>query len=158
MDVADELAKLTEISAQIEAVVIALQTGEVVGSTIANEDRAASGPARSAARTLARAGRPAKGTLDQGLPVQLEAVLPDASVFVVREGDRLIAAVTGPDPAVGLVFYDLKSCLAQHVHRGRPGRRGADRGRLRSRRQGPPSVAEEAAPAQAGRGDRCGGG
>jgi hypothetical protein len=32
-------------------------------------------------------------------------------VFVLREGDRLIAATTVPDPTVGLVFYDLKSAL-----------------------------------------------
>jgi hypothetical protein len=32
-------------------------------------------------------------------------------VFVVRDGDRLIAATTTPEPTVGLVFYDLKSCL-----------------------------------------------
>ena len=33
------------------------------------------------------------------------------SVFVVRDGERLIAATTRPEPTVGLVFYDLKSCL-----------------------------------------------
>jgi hypothetical protein len=32
-------------------------------------------------------------------------------VFVVRDGSRRIAATTGPSPTVGLVFYDLKSCL-----------------------------------------------
>jgi hypothetical protein len=32
-------------------------------------------------------------------------------VFVAADGDRLIAATTRPDPTVGLVFYDLKSCL-----------------------------------------------
>jgi hypothetical protein len=30
---------------------------------------------------------------------------------VVRDGDRLIAATTTPEPTVGLVFYDLKTCL-----------------------------------------------
>jgi hypothetical protein len=42
---------------------------------------------------------------------QLEASTQEGSVFVVRDGDRLIAATTGPSPTVGLVFYDLKSCL-----------------------------------------------
>ncbi len=32
-------------------------------------------------------------------------------MFVVRDGERTIAATTGPQPTVGLVFYDLKSCL-----------------------------------------------
>ena len=29
----------------------------------------------------------------------------------MRDGDRLIAATTTPEPTVGLVFYDLKTCL-----------------------------------------------
>ena len=37
----------------------------------------------------------------------------DGSVFVVRDGERLIAAITGPEPTVGLVFYDLKAALRQ---------------------------------------------
>ena len=42
---------------------------------------------------------------------QLEASTVTGSVFVVRDGDRLIAATTSPEPTVGLVFYDLKTCL-----------------------------------------------
>jgi len=42
---------------------------------------------------------------------QLEASTQEGSVFVVRDGSRRIAATTGPSPTVGLVFYDLKSCL-----------------------------------------------
>jgi hypothetical protein len=42
---------------------------------------------------------------------QLEAATLAGSVFVVRDGDRLIAATTTPEPTVGLVFYDLKTCL-----------------------------------------------
>ncbi len=29
----------------------------------------------------------------------------------MRDGERLIAATTTPEPTVGLVFYDLKTCL-----------------------------------------------
>ena len=42
---------------------------------------------------------------------QLEAATLGGSVFVVRDGGRLIAATTTPEPTVGLVFYDLKTCL-----------------------------------------------
>jgi hypothetical protein len=42
---------------------------------------------------------------------QLEAATTSGSVFVVRDGERLIAATTTPEPTVGLVFYDLKTCL-----------------------------------------------
>jgi hypothetical protein len=41
----------------------------------------------------------------------VEAALPEGSFFVVRDGERLVAAVTARDPTVGLVFYDLKTCL-----------------------------------------------
>ena len=51
---------------------------------------------------------------------QLEASTQDGSVFVVRDGARRIAATTSAAPTVGLVFYDLKSCLRER--RGGAGR------------------------------------
>ena len=42
---------------------------------------------------------------------QLEVATPEARVFAVRDGDRMIVATTGNDPIVGLVFFDLKACL-----------------------------------------------
>jgi predicted regulator of Ras-like GTPase activity (Roadblock/LC7/MglB family) len=107
VDASKALADLTEISTEIEAAVIVRRSGEIVAATIDDEARAGRF-ARAAEQLLAAAGQ--TGTA-QGEPVQLEAALGDASVFVVREGDRLIAAATGPEPTVGLVFYDLKSCL-----------------------------------------------
>ena len=35
-------------------------------------------------------------------------------VFVVQDDERVVDAVTAPEPTVGLVFYDLKTCL-RHV-------------------------------------------
>ena len=52
--------------------------------------------------------------------VQLEAATADGSVFVVRDGERVVAAVTGPEPTVGLVFYDLKSCLRASAESDEP--------------------------------------
>jgi hypothetical protein len=107
MDAAQALADLTEISSQIEAAVLFDEGGEVEGSTLADE---------GAAKALARAGA---GLLERAVAfrresaavTQLEASTADGSVFVVRDGGRGIAATTGPGPTVGLVFYDLKSCL-----------------------------------------------
>jgi predicted regulator of Ras-like GTPase activity (Roadblock/LC7/MglB family) len=100
------LADLTEISSQIEAAVLFDETGTVQGSTLADE---------GAARTLAQAGvdllARAAGFREEGEVSQLEASTGSGSVFVVRDGDRRIAATTGPAPTVGLVFYDLKSAL-----------------------------------------------
>ena len=107
MDAAQALADLTEISSQIEAAVLFDEGGSVQGSTLAS-DEAAQAFARSASELLGSAGafRSAEGNVSQ-----LEASIAEGSVFVVRDGARRIAATTGPAPTVGLVFYDLKSCL-----------------------------------------------
>jgi hypothetical protein len=107
MDAAQALADLAEISSQIQAAVLFDESGAVEGSTLADEE---SGKALAAA-----AGRlldAVDGLASDGEAVtQLEAATGDGSVFVVRDGARRIAATTGPAPTVGLVFYDLKSCL-----------------------------------------------
>jgi hypothetical protein len=55
---------------------------------------------------LAAAAEARQGSLNQ-----LEASTLTGSVFVVRDGDAYIAATTGPEPTVALVFYDLKTAL-----------------------------------------------
>jgi hypothetical protein len=106
MDAAQALADLTEISSQIESAVLFDETGTLEGSTLADE-RAAQALAQAAAELLATAAalRPADEIM------QLEASTGRGSVFVVRDGVRRIAATTVAEPTVGLVFYDLKSCL-----------------------------------------------
>jgi predicted regulator of Ras-like GTPase activity (Roadblock/LC7/MglB family) len=102
---AQALADLTEISRQVEAAVVFDREGTVLGST-ADDERA--GRLAATALELARAAEEAAGS--QQL-VQLGVALREGSVFVVSDGDRVIAATTEPEPPVGLVFYDLKSCL-----------------------------------------------
>jgi hypothetical protein len=48
---------------------------------------------------------------DAGPLAQLEAATLEGSVFLVLDGERAVAAATKTEPTVGLVFYDLKSCL-----------------------------------------------
>jgi predicted regulator of Ras-like GTPase activity (Roadblock/LC7/MglB family) len=107
MDAAQALADLTEISSQIEAAVLFDESGSVQGSTL-SDTRAAEALARAAGRLLEGAGA---FRAEGGEVTQLEASTAEGSVFVVRDGARRIAATTGPQPTVGLVFYDLKSCL-----------------------------------------------
>lgn len=102
MEAAQALADLTEISTQIKAAAVFRADGSVDGATLADATRFV-----EAARALLAA---ADGVRTEPL-VQLEASTADGSVFVVRDGERVVAAVTGPEPTVGLVFYDLKSCL-----------------------------------------------
>jgi predicted regulator of Ras-like GTPase activity (Roadblock/LC7/MglB family) len=108
VDAAQALADLTEISSQIEAAVVLDADGRVLASTFAEADRA-DALASAAQSLLAAAG---EIRADSGAPLaQLEAATAEGSVFLVRDSERLIAATTRPEPTVGLVFYDLKSCL-----------------------------------------------
>jgi predicted regulator of Ras-like GTPase activity (Roadblock/LC7/MglB family) len=106
MDAAQALADLTEISSQIESAALFGEDGEVGASTFADEERA---------QAFARAARElldaAAGLRSSASPSQVEVATAEGSVFVVRDDGRLIAATTTPEPTVGLVFYDLKSCL-----------------------------------------------
>jgi predicted regulator of Ras-like GTPase activity (Roadblock/LC7/MglB family) len=107
MDAAQALADLTEISAQIEGAVLAKTDGSLVASTFPREERGAE-LARAAVELLATAeDSAAKG---QEL-VQLQAVTPRGSLFVARDRRHVVAALAGTKPTVGLVFYDLKTCL-----------------------------------------------
>ena len=104
------LADLTEISAQIETAVVFDREGTVVASTVDDEK---AGRLAAMALELMRAAEEHRDPAHEEAAelVQLDVALRNGSVFVVRETDRLIAATTTPEPTVGLVFYDLKSCL-----------------------------------------------
>jgi predicted regulator of Ras-like GTPase activity (Roadblock/LC7/MglB family) len=109
-ETAQALADLTEISAQVQTAVVLDREGTVLAATL--DDERAGRLAASALELLRAAEEQGAqaGVGAEGL-AQLDVALQDGSVFVVRDGDRLIAATTTPEPTVGLVFYDLKSCL-----------------------------------------------
>ena len=109
MDAAQALADLTEISAQIEAAVLADHDGSVVASTLA-DDAAAKSFAEAAVDLLAEAEGVRTEPGSEPL-VQVEGAGLDGSVFVAKDDRHFVAAVTKPRPTVGLVFYDLKTCL-----------------------------------------------
>ena len=109
MDAAQALADLTEISAQIEAAVLARADGSVVASTFRQEGQGED-LARAAVELVAAAGE-ARGNSGAPELVQIQAATPRGSFFIVRDGGHVVAAVTGSKPTVGLVFYDLKTCL-----------------------------------------------
>ncbi len=104
MDAAQAIADLTEISPQVRQVAAVGGDGGVLGSNLSDES--------AAAQLVERARRllDAAEELRPGV-AQIEAATIAGSVFVVRDGARLIAATTTPEPTVGLVFYDLKTCL-----------------------------------------------
>jgi predicted regulator of Ras-like GTPase activity (Roadblock/LC7/MglB family) len=108
MDAAQALADLTEISSQIQAAALIESDGEIAASTLAEEPRAQAFV--RAARELVGAAETVRSLGGEAL-TQLEVATGEGSVFVVRDGGRTIVATTSPEPTVGLVFYDLKSCL-----------------------------------------------
>ena len=108
MEAAQALADLTEISSQIESALLAGADGSVAASTYGDDERASS--VAQAALELLREAEQGRAEGSAGL-VQLQAATPEGCVFVVRDGAHVVAAVTGADPTVGLVFYDLKTCL-----------------------------------------------
>jgi predicted regulator of Ras-like GTPase activity (Roadblock/LC7/MglB family) len=107
MDAQQALADLTEISSQIQAAVVFDDDGKVAGTTISDSARA-DALAAAAGRLFEAAQEANKG---KSPLTQLEVATGEGSVFVVRQGQTTIAATTGSNPTVGLVFYDLKSTL-----------------------------------------------
>jgi len=115
MDAAQALADLTEISSQIEAAALFGDDGEIAASTFPDPARFVRG-----ARELLGAAAGVRGSAP---PNQLEVATAEGSVFVLRGDGRLIAATTSAEPTVGLVFYDLKSCLGAAANSPKPKRR-----------------------------------
>ena len=115
------LADLTEISSQIQAAVLFDAKGGVLAATPAAAARAQD-LATLAGELVAAAGSLGAGS---GRLSQLEAAAEEGSVFVVDDGERRIVAATAPQPTVGLVFYDLKSCLRDLGTDAKPKRRRA---------------------------------
>jgi predicted regulator of Ras-like GTPase activity (Roadblock/LC7/MglB family) len=109
VEAAQALTDLTEISSQIEVAVLAAHDGSVVASTFSDTKKGEEFAA--AAAELVRSADGAGSDLPSHDLVQVQAAMAEGCVFVVRDERNIVAAITGPQPTVGLVFYDLKTCL-----------------------------------------------
>ncbi len=121
MDAEEAIAELTDISPQVRQVVVVGAGGDVVGTNVESEARVSA--LADGARRLAEGADDVRATHGLGPVAQLEAATVNGSVFVVREGGRTIVATTIAEPTVGLVFYDLKTCLRAIEEPKRPTRR-----------------------------------
>jgi predicted regulator of Ras-like GTPase activity (Roadblock/LC7/MglB family) len=110
------LDELAAISSQVEAAVLFDGSGAVAAATLPAE---AAARLASSARALLES---AERLRDRDL-AQIEAATGEGSLFVARDGERLIAAVTRPEPTAGLVLYDLRSCLRRAAGKPKPKRR-----------------------------------
>ncbi len=115
------LAELTDISSQVRSAVLFDGGGNVLASTLPAER--AEGFA-VAARLLWEQAEVVRGD-DEAKLTQLEAATKDGSVFIVREAEQTLAAVTSPEPTAGLVFYDLRSALRSAGEKPKPKKRRA---------------------------------
>jgi predicted regulator of Ras-like GTPase activity (Roadblock/LC7/MglB family) len=109
MDAGQALADLAAVSSQIEGAVLLQEDGTLLASTFADNGRSQAVAAR--ARDLLRTARESRAASGRAELSQVLVATPAGAVFLVREGERAVAAVTGREPTVGLVFYDLKTCL-----------------------------------------------
>jgi predicted regulator of Ras-like GTPase activity (Roadblock/LC7/MglB family) len=108
MEAARALADLVEISPQIEAAAVVAGDGELAGSV--GVPGARESLLVEAVRELLEG---AAALRSEGRVTQLHASLSGGDVFAVTgEEDRTIVAVTSGRATPGLVFYDLKRCLA----------------------------------------------
>ena len=109
MEAERALADLVEISPQINTAALVTGEGELAGSVGVSEAR--SGVLwRSVGALLAGA---ASFRTDERRVTQIHAELADGDLFAVSgANERTIVAVTTGRVSPGLVFYDLKRCLA----------------------------------------------
>ena len=107
MDAVQALAELAELSSQVERAVVLRADGSVLAAT-PEDDAAAPTLARAALDVLATAFELRSSPQEV---TRVEVELEEGGLFVLREGGRTIAAVTGPQPTAGLVAYDLRTCL-----------------------------------------------
>ena len=108
MSVDEAIRELLDISTDVRCVAVLGPGGELLG---AGPGAAGVEVGDAAQRLWDAAGRRAAALGEAPLD---HVVVQDASgsVAIVGEGERRIVAVTAPDPALGLLLFDLRTCLA----------------------------------------------
>jgi predicted regulator of Ras-like GTPase activity (Roadblock/LC7/MglB family) len=105
----EALDDLKQISVQVTAAAIGSSAGALEASTLT--DRTAGERLVRLGAELWEAAEQARRDLGRDELSQVEVATPEGSVFVLRDAARTIVATTTVDPIVGLVFYDLRTCL-----------------------------------------------
>lgn len=111
MEAAQALADLLVASPQVQAATVFDHDNEPLGS-VAVADWKANAAGRAARTLLVRAA----GLRGVGEATQVHASLAGGDVFVVgrEDGPAILAVTAGRQPA-GLLFHELKRCLASIV-------------------------------------------
>ena len=108
MTIDEAIRDLLNVSTDIQGVAVLGPQGDVV----------AAGPGAVAADLAGTADRLWEAALECAAPSEGRSSLDhvvvqdaDGAVAMLAAGGRRIAAVTGPRPAVGLLLFDLRTCL-----------------------------------------------
>jgi hypothetical protein len=112
MTVDEAIRDLLNVSTDIDRLVVLDTGGEVLGAGPGVADAAVGAATDALWRSAAEAA--ARGA-DRAIDAPLEHVvvdLGDAAVVALEAGGRRIVALTAPDPPLGLVVFDLRTCLA----------------------------------------------
>jgi predicted regulator of Ras-like GTPase activity (Roadblock/LC7/MglB family) len=96
---------LDELSTDIESVLVLDRDGKVAAAT-AEDDERKERMRELVTALLDRAAEAVRGA------DQLEVQTADGSVFAVRGSDWTVAVVAGRKPLASLMFYDLRSVVA----------------------------------------------
>jgi predicted regulator of Ras-like GTPase activity (Roadblock/LC7/MglB family) len=105
----EALDDLKQISVQVTAAAIGSSSGALEAATLS--DPIAGERLVRLGAELWEAAEQARRDLGRDELSQVEVATPEGSVFVLRDAVRTIVATTTVDPIVGLVFYDLRTCL-----------------------------------------------
>jgi len=122
MEAAQALRELMELTSQITSAIVLEANGSVLAAS--SEDPATVDALTASTLDLVAV---ASELGSEGREVtRVEVELDEGAFFVIREGGRTVAAVTGPTPTSGLVVYDLRTC-AQAIDASEPKKRRASR-------------------------------
>jgi predicted regulator of Ras-like GTPase activity (Roadblock/LC7/MglB family) len=106
VNVDEAIHDLLSFSTDIEAVAVIGEGGDVVAAAPSADAAALQTAAAELWAAAEACAQPSAGPLEH-------VVVRDArrAVAMLRGGGRGIVAVTGPKPAVGLLLFDLRTCL-----------------------------------------------
>lgn len=109
MTVDEAIRDLLSVSADIRRLAVLDENGDVLG--------AGPGPAGgdiglAAGRLLAAAAVAGEADAGDAALDHVAVELGDVAVVALETGGRRVVALTGADPPLGLVLFDLRTCLA----------------------------------------------
>ncbi len=106
MNVDEAIHDLLSFSSDVKAVAVIGEAGDVVAAAPSADAAALQSAAAGLWAAAEACVRSSAGPLEH-----VVVHVGHGAVAMLRDGSRGIVAVTGPQPAVGLLLFDLRTCL-----------------------------------------------